>query len=652
MQTDNPVLDDDGVKKKDADSQCNEHSFGVFADNFHQAACVFLLDEEGERSSKFRRPEKWLFAGQSLGLVLFQVFAVLAIIWNTVRPSCVNNLHCDRTGTYCTATGGEHGRCEYCANAGAADGQLAIDRYLFGGLDEVNATSLCADERQYSADYCDHSTANAETCAHPACRACPGSTEDPNPGWGVPYRLAITRTGRGNTGHYPDIGWMENSTWGITLEHTVIRDNVAAMQYSDGAMLGLASTIVGLNLADEIRDIKLCEITINDRGGGKPWRPQDATEKALTAVVLLGFCAMLLNESFVKLWEGPLAMGLFVFHLLVVVPASLTLIDLRRGNSPWRIFLLATNVLRRFAVVPMLAAAVPFLVLYDSANAKDIALNTVGALFLLQVDNEAFAHALPDHIRKYVEHHGRAEVGKNEARVLNDVTTWTWIPQVAAMVFPVLAVKYLHDPAGSWMGTPFKVALFVPMFAMVPGIAAEAMAVGEDEIKEKAQKHLESAGPEYAGMKAPQLREELETRGLDYNGKKAELMERLADALDEELKAGKKKQKSVATASPAERVAVRVAVRVAERVAFGFSSAGCVVCAALVVMRIGSGEEFFWLLAATVCGLGTFLLLWHLDSLDTDDEGGGGRLENFYPGVGKCIWGSGVVFAALDFMRA
>ena len=93
----------------------------------------------------------------------------------------------------------------------------------------------------------------------------------------------------------------------------------------------------------------------------------------------------------------------------------------------------------------MLAAAVPFLVLYDSANAKDIALNAVGALFLLQVDNEAFAHALPDHIRKYVEstveRHGRAEVGKNVARVLNAVTTWTWIPQVAAMVFPVLAVK-------------------------------------------------------------------------------------------------------------------------------------------------------------------------------------------------------------------
>ena len=58
-------------------------------------------------------------------------------------------------------------------------------------------------------------------------------------------------------------------------------------------------------------------------------------------------------------------------------------------------------------MVPMLAATVPTLVLYDSANAKDMALNTLSALFLLQVDNEAFSFALPDGIRKHVEEYGR-----------------------------------------------------------------------------------------------------------------------------------------------------------------------------------------------------------------------------------------------------
>ena len=265
---------------------------------------------------------------------------------------------------------------------------------------------------------------------------------------------------------------MENSTWGITSVHTIIRGNVAAMQYSDFAMLVLASTVVSFNLADEIRDINLCEITIHDRAGRSPWRPQSNAEKALLAAVGLGIVAVLANLLVLHLG---LEFELVAFHLLVVAPASVALIDVRSGNSPWRVFLLVTNALRRFAVVPLLASAVPILVLYDSANAKDMALNTVGALFLLSVDNEAFAYALPDHIRTHVEEYGRAELGEKEAGVLNAVKTWTWIPLVAAMVFPVLAVKRLHDPAGGWMGEPFWVALFVPLYAMLPGVAAEAI---------------------------------------------------------------------------------------------------------------------------------------------------------------------------------
>ena len=411
---------------------------------------------------------KCFFAVLSLGLVLFQALALLAIIWNTMNPSCMDNLHCGRVGTYCRATGGTGGRCDYCAWVG----HPAV-------LDEANATAFCADATRLSAEYCDGSTANGKkACAHPACRACPGSTEDPNPGWGVPYHLAITSTGHDRK-HYPDDRWMENSTfdgpvsignstWGITSEHTIVRGNVAAMQYSDYAMLALASTVVSFNLADEIRDIKLCEITIHDRAGTSPWRWRSYA--LVGAVGVLGFVPAIVIAEAAGLKNAGTA-----FYLLVVTPAAVTLIDVRSGNSPWRVFLLATNALRRFAVVPLLASAVPFLVLYDSANAKDMALNTVGALFLLSVDNEAFAYALPDHIRTHVEEYGRAELGEKEAGVLNAVKTWTWIPLVAAMVFPVLAVKHLHDPAGGWMRNPFDVALLVPLYAMMPGVAAEAI---------------------------------------------------------------------------------------------------------------------------------------------------------------------------------
>jgi hypothetical protein len=112
---------------------------------------------------------------------------------------------------------------------------------------------------------------------------------------------------------------------------------------------------------------------------------------------------------------------------------------------------------------------------------------TVGALFLLSGDTEAFAYALPDHIRTHVEEYGRAEVGEKEADVLNVVKTWTWIPQVVAMVFQVLKVKFLHYPVDtcSFTTTCSSVALAIailPTYAMFPGLALEALAAGGVEM--------------------------------------------------------------------------------------------------------------------------------------------------------------------------
>lgn len=418
---------------------------------------------------------KWSFAGLSALMVIFQALAMLAIIFNTKIPSCVTNLQCERVGWYCTAIGDNSGRCEPCAYAGDPD-----------HLNELNAEGFCANETQFSADYCDRSIADGEkTCAHPACRACP---DQDAPGWGLSYRKAIS-TGNGNVG-LEVMAWKGkwathagNSTWGITSEHTFVRDNVQAMKLSDFAMLFIVATVVSFSLAAEIRDIKLCELTIHDRGGGCPWLPLRNMEKMLLAAVFTVALVLWANMTLVGLRIGPyvLRIGLFAFHCLIVTPVVVALIDVRAGNSPWRIFLLVLNALRRCAVVPLLASGVPILVLFDAANAKDMALNTVGALFLLSVDNEAFAFALPDHIRTHVEEYGRAEVGKKEARVLNAVKTWTWIPQCVAMIFPVLAVKYIHDPATGWVQLPDTMALFVPVFAVLGGISAEALTTDVEE---------------------------------------------------------------------------------------------------------------------------------------------------------------------------
>eukprot|EP01045_Picozoa_sp_COSAG04_P027682 COSAG04_NODE_4104_length_2300_cov_2.652431_3_plen_250_part_00 len=86
----------------------------------------------------------------------------------------------------------------------------------------------------------------------------------------------------------------------------------------------------------------------------------------------------------------------------------------------------------------MLTITAPLLVIYGNPNAKDIGLNTVGVLFLLQFDNEAFEFALPDHMRMHVREYGRAEIGQAERKRINLAKDCTWPLLWIAMVAPVV----------------------------------------------------------------------------------------------------------------------------------------------------------------------------------------------------------------------
>ena len=169
---------------------------------------------------------------------------------------------------------------------------------------------------------------------------------------------------------------LANSTWGVTSERTIIRGNVHAMKKSDAAMLLLTPMVVSFCLADEVRDIKLYEITIQDRGGSQPWQPSRLQWAALlgfpVAWVFLLAVLGLLEDNITA--SDILLSGGWVVGILGII----TRIDYRDGNSPCRIFLLALNALRRFMVIPMLAATVATLMRYDSSNAQDMALNSVG----------------------------------------------------------------------------------------------------------------------------------------------------------------------------------------------------------------------------------------------------------------------------------
>eukprot|EP01047_Picozoa_sp_COSAG01_P060215 COSAG01_NODE_7348_length_3242_cov_1.709513_1_plen_437_part_00 len=201
-------------------------------------------------------PVKFMFAALSLGVVMLQAVALYAILYNTQNPSCVTNEQC-RRGMWCTAHPSEgNGRCEYCA-------------YTPRWGVELNATAFCSNDRYYSELYCDDSTGfQTLKCSHPACRACPGSERRPNPGWAVPYRIAALKS---HARVHPGDRWFENSTWGTISPHSEIRANVDSMQLSDMSVYFIAAVVVAFKLADEVRDIMLCEVTIAHRGGNMSW---------------------------------------------------------------------------------------------------------------------------------------------------------------------------------------------------------------------------------------------------------------------------------------------------------------------------------------------------------------------------------------------
>ena len=403
---------------------------------------------------------------------------------------------------FCTATDGGNGRCKTCSIAPefvardlGAETLDAVKTMVAGDL--ADAIAFCTNRTNRLEAYCDDSTTDEETCGHPACRACPV-----NPGWGVPYGLAVSRAGRGQVdlrqGEFGD-AHLENSTWGTTSERTITRGSTRAMKYSDTAVLLVTSTVVSFSLAREVRDIKLCEITMHGHSGSnQPWKASWLQWAFLVASCAAGVGAIIGANSGVldSAMFGIDIEVLYAADFFLILPGVVTYIDVRCGNSPWRIFLVTLNAMRRFMIVPMLSATVATLVLFDSSNAKDIALNSVGALCLLEIDNTAFASALPDQFRKYVEEYGRAEIGDRGAAVLNAAKMWTCLPMLVAMLLPVVEAKYFLDDAGAerdWLVDPYGTVWFTALYAGYVGIFEEVLAGGRGEIGKKALTPLDEA---------------------------------------------------------------------------------------------------------------------------------------------------------------
>ena len=249
-------------------------------------------------------------------------------------------------------------------------------------------------------------------------------------------------------------------------------------------MMVLATAVVSFALADEIRDINLCLITIESRiGNCPPWQPRDWMVVVTTFV--LGWVVWEILDSY---FEFPIVWMVVEFRTsgLMVVPMLMLLlavwsVDMRHGNSAWRIYLLFVATLRQYVVVPALAAAAPTLAMFDSANAKDIGLNVLGTLFLLQIDNDAFACALPDKMRRHVLAFGRAEIGEAESRRISVATSWSWPLLCVAMMYPILVqLNFAHRGISPTEFDPEAMRIVAPFIALVPSALEGVWSSGDD----------------------------------------------------------------------------------------------------------------------------------------------------------------------------
>jgi hypothetical protein len=140
-----------------------------------------------------------------------------------------------------------------------------------------------------------------------------------------------------------------------------LRINIGAMMPHDWAALLLAAVVVSYGVFGEIRDATLCRFALqricDEREVGRAW--------------------------------------------------------------PWALHTL--NYLRLFALAPYIIGCVMALVVVETGNSIAICLNAVAILFLVEIDNLAFTHALDESLRIEAEQHGRILLTVNEARIVDAI---------------------------------------------------------------------------------------------------------------------------------------------------------------------------------------------------------------------------------------
>ena len=128
----------------------------------------------------------------------------------------------------------------------------------------------------------------------------------------------------------------------------------------------------------------------------------------------------------------------------------------------WRFAIGGLNFARYYIFLPNVVLSVAELVLNDGGNVKNVCLNTVAVLFLLEVDNMAFLHGLGERTRMEAEEHAGARVTDDDLKTINAVKL------VCVLTIPGVVLAGLLLGPHAWAKYPEVLCIWIaPLPLMV-----------------------------------------------------------------------------------------------------------------------------------------------------------------------------------------
>ena len=190
-----------------------------------------------------------------------------------------------------------------------------------------------------------------------------------------------------------------------------------------------------------------------------------------------GVLAMFIQD-WVALFLASLVIAFAVFAEIrdgVLMEIALREISKRREVSRgWRFAIHGLNFARYFILFPKILFSVMSLVHENGGRGRDICLNTVAVLFLLEVDNLAFLHGLGERTRMEAEEHA----GAHEKLTELDLQTLDAVKLVCVLLIPCAVVGGVCGPISGLPEPDDLCFILAPLPSMVVVYLQRAKANG------------------------------------------------------------------------------------------------------------------------------------------------------------------------------